>query len=214
VLELTDPFDYVALFGIAAILGGVGGLVFELLQSRYGQTGWIELPGRSRGRYRDWGVWANVLVGAVAAMAALWVFPPQTQTVISQNAANTTTTTEYSIIDLFSLSLIIGSAGSSFLSSLQARVMARLKEQEATMTREVAHSQLETIKDQLAAAAEASKAQVETIRGEPPTAMAAREGDRHSAPQPAADVFSELVAHVQQAQAAVSATNVAVGPIA
>jgi hypothetical protein len=45
-----------------------------------------------RGRYRDWRVWANVLVGAVAAMAALWVFPPQTQTVIVQNAANVTTT--------------------------------------------------------------------------------------------------------------------------
>ena len=82
------------------------------------------------------------------------------------------------------------------------------------MTREVAHSQLETIKDQLAAAAEAGKTKVETIRDEPSTAAATREGDRHTEPQPAADVFSELVARVQQAQAAVSATNVAVGPIA
>jgi len=83
VLELTEPVDYVALFVTAAILGGVGGLVFELLQSRYGHTGWIELPGRSRGRFRDWGVWANVLVGAVAAMAE-WVFPPQRKQSLSR----------------------------------------------------------------------------------------------------------------------------------
>jgi len=116
------------------------------------------------------------------------------------------TTTEYSIIDLVGLSLIIGSAGSFFLSSLQARVLARLKDQEAAMTREVANSQLETIKDQLAAAAGASKIQVETSHGASSAAVPAHEGDKHMEPQLATDVFGELVARVQQAQAAVSAT--------
>jgi hypothetical protein len=211
VLELTEPVDYVALFATAAILGGVGGLVYELLQSRYGQTGWVELPGRSRGRYRDWGVWANVLVGAVAAMAALWAFPPQTQTIIAANAATTTTTTEYNIIDLVGLSLIIGSAGSSFLSSLQARAMARLKEQEATMAREVANSQLETIKDELTAASRAAGS--DGAMQDEPKAGPARAGDGRTGRDPDADVFGELVARVQQAQTAVAATNIAAGPV-
>jgi hypothetical protein len=142
-LELTEALDFVWLFLIAAALGGVGGLVFELLQRRYGQTGLVEMAGRGRGRYRDWGVWANVVIGAVAALAALWVFPPQTETIVV--AGETTTTTKYDIIDLVGLSLIIGSAGSSFLSSLQAKALAQLKSQEAAVTRQVATSQLEAI---------------------------------------------------------------------
>lgn len=184
-LELNDTIDYVWLFLIAGALGGLGGLVFELLQQRYGQPGYVEVYGKGRGRYRDWGVWANIVIGAVAAIAALWAFPPQTETVISEGGA-TTITSRYSIIDLVGLSIIIGSAGSSFLSSLQAKALARLKGQEAALTRQVAEGQIQSISDQV----DDLKEKQTTLTGD-----AAR------------DEFKMLEGQLQAAEAAVAATS-------
>ena len=149
-MELSNGGDYVWLFLLAAVLGGVGGLVFELLQTRRGQTGQVEQPWKPKdARYRDWGVWANMIIGAVAAVAALWVFPPEVRTVVE--GTTTTSTTHYDIVDLVGLSLIIGSAGSSFLSALQARAFALVKDQQANTTRAVAEDQIDGIVRELSA---------------------------------------------------------------
>lgn len=152
-LVLAETVNYVGLFVLAAILGGVGGLVYELLQTRAGGPGLVEWPSKGSGPYRDWGVFANIIVGAVAAVAALWVFPPETSTVISEQSGEATTTIRYSLIDVVGLSLIIGSAGSSFLSSLQARALARVKEQQAAATQEVAAGQIASLEKKIDAGA-------------------------------------------------------------
>jgi hypothetical protein len=160
VVELHGTWDYVGLFALAAVLGAIGGVAYELLLARRGQTGMIERPHPAqKARYYDLGVFANVIVGAIAALAALWVFPPEVKTTIT-DAGKTVSTTEYDIIKVVGLSLIIGSAGSSFLSAMQARALALVKTQEARTTREVANAQL----DQVAASVEADapKAEVTT----------------------------------------------------
>jgi hypothetical protein len=145
-IELSGFWDYLGLFGLAAVLGALGGLAYELMQARRGQTGQIEVPRAvPGGRYRDWGLWANMIIGAIAAVAALWVFPPEIRTSVDA-AARTVTTTEYDVIKVVGLSLIIGSAGSSFLSAMQARALALVKDQEAKQTRKVAEEQIEAVK--------------------------------------------------------------------
>lgn len=144
VFELSEVADYVGLFLLAAGLGGVGGVAYELMLNRGGDTGRIELPRGAGKRFFDLGLAASVIIGAVAAVAALWVFPPTIKTMVDA-AGKTITTTEYDLIKVVGLSLVIGSAGSSFLSALQARALAKVKEQEANVTKTVAKNQIDAI---------------------------------------------------------------------
>jgi hypothetical protein len=154
--ELNGGIDYAVLFAIAAALGAIGGLGYELMQTRgRGQTGLIERPHRSSKRLFDLGAWASVVIGAIAAAAALWVFPPEI-TIIGTGAA-ARTVRQYDLIRVVGLSLIIGSAGSSFLSALQARALAQVKAQEAQTTRQLAAGQLTDIKADIAAGAPQDK---------------------------------------------------------
>ena len=57
-ITLSSPHDYVHLFLWAALFGAVGGLAFELLQVRSGDTGSIELPWTRGARYFDLGCYA------------------------------------------------------------------------------------------------------------------------------------------------------------
>jgi uncharacterized protein (DUF1501 family) len=163
VIELDGTRDYVILLLVASALGAIGGFAYELT---LGGKGRIELPRKThRGRYSDLGVWANVLLGAIAAPAALWVFPPEERTSVNA-AGEAVTTTEWNIIKVVGLSLIIGSAASSFLTAMQARALALVKTQEAEQTRKVANQQLEAVKSavQTNASAEQVVAQVETAK--------------------------------------------------
>lgn len=148
-VELKETIDYLWLFLLAAGLGAIGGLAFELMQTRLGETGLLEIPSR-RGAFRDLGFWASVLIGAIAAVASLWVFPPEVHTTVAQGGKSTTTT-EYDLIKVVGLSLIVGSAGSSFLSALQARALAKVKAQEAEITRRVANEQISLLEEHLEA---------------------------------------------------------------
>jgi hypothetical protein len=149
VLELSETGDWIVMIVIAAVLGAIGGLAFELLQTRYGETGFIQLPRpRGRGRYFDLGVGANVIVGAIAAVAALAIFPPEVERIVVQDST-TTTTLEYKLTQVVSLSLVIGSAGSAFMSAFQARVFALLKEQEAETTRRIAEQELNDLETEM-----------------------------------------------------------------
>jgi hypothetical protein len=156
-IDLNGTSDYILLFALATALGGIGGLVYELLLSRRGQVGMIEVPHTVQGgRFIDLGVWASVIIGAIAAVAALWIFPPDVKTVVDA-AGKSSTTTEYDIVRVVALSLIIGSAGSSFLSALQARALALVKDQEAKQTTAVAQAQLDQVKVAAAGGASGSE---------------------------------------------------------
>jgi hypothetical protein len=138
-LSLVDGGDYIRLFVLTAVLGGVGGLAFDLLQVRGKDTGAIEKPTRLSVRYQDLGVFASIIIGAIAASAALWVFPP------TERILGTTTVKEYGYDQLVPLALIVGSAGSSFLTAFQAKALARAKEQEAAETTRIANAALDEI---------------------------------------------------------------------
>jgi hypothetical protein len=168
VVELKDVQDYVLLFALAALLGGLGGFAYELT---IGGRGRIELPRRmQRGRYHDLGVLANIILGAIVAPAALWIFPPEERTTVI--GGQPTTVTEWNIVKVVGLSLIIGSAASTFLTAMQARALALVKTQEAQQTQAVARKQLDAVgkdveagapREQVAARVESAKAAVKAV---------------------------------------------------
>ena len=162
-IELDGTRDYVILLLTTAVLGALGGLAYELTLGGRGRVEWPHWA--QRGRYLDLGVWASIILGSIAAPSALWIFPPEETTTID-TAGKAVTTTEWNIIKVVGLSLIVGSAASSFLTAMQARALALVKTQEAQQTRNVANQQLEAVKNavQANAPAEQVAAQVETAQ--------------------------------------------------
>jgi hypothetical protein len=147
-VTVDSVLDYLGLFGLAAALGGIGGVAYELMRAHRGETGFTALPRRAtegKRQLENWGVFANIFIGAVAAVAALWIFPPTTTVTAAAAGGAGITKTSYDVVKVVGLSLIIGSAGSSFLSAMQARALALVKQQEATTTRAVASAQIDAI---------------------------------------------------------------------
>ena len=163
-VPLASTADYVTMLLIAGLFGSVGGFAFELLQVRQASaavatatvgaaagtaTGAIQLPHRLVGKERlyDLGFFASLVIGAVAAVAVLYFFPPQVS--ISVNAADGTakTTTEYDVIKLVALALIVGSAGPSFLTQMQSKIQAALSEKRAETTVDVSRQQIQELKE-------------------------------------------------------------------
>jgi hypothetical protein len=127
---------------IAALAGAVGGLVYELLLERAGDSGTIEVPGRRGKRYQDLGFFASLIVGAVAAVAFLFFYDGReivrVEVPVAQDAQGktspqplpsaagraTTSDREYEVVKLIAVSLIVGSAGGSFMSAMRNKVLA------------------------------------------------------------------------------------------
>lgn len=141
-IELSRVSDYVTLITLAAVAGMIGGLVADLLLVREKRSGLIDLPQRVPGGMFDLGTIASLIIGAVAAVAAMYLFPPETVTVEAADGSSTTVM-RYEIVKLLALSLIVGSAGSAFLAAAQARVLAAAKEQQVEDVKNVADAELE-----------------------------------------------------------------------
>ncbi|MEZ4862821.1 MAG: hypothetical protein R3C14_16005 [Caldilineaceae bacterium] len=106
---------------VTLVGGAIGGVVYELLLLQ----GNIELPHRLTAAENfdnphaiaaymfDLGIWARILIGAFAAVAALLVVTPET------------------FYKLFAASIIAGSAGAAIFRSLQDRLLAALAQKEA-----------------------------------------------------------------------------------
>jgi hypothetical protein len=110
-IDVTDDWWLAPL--IAAGAGLIGGIAYELIQSRRGgRTGMIEIPGGQAGHLVDLGFIASMLLGAIAAAAFLVVYTPVESTV------DNVTREEYSGIGLIAVSLIVGASGSSVLGAL------------------------------------------------------------------------------------------------
>jgi hypothetical protein len=127
-IELETVPQHLLMLGIAAVFGGIGGIAAELLELRgeAKDTGALEIPRSLGKRYRDLGWLASVVLGAIAATAALFFLAP-TEEIVRPVAGGTETTTEYELFKLVALSLIVGSAGSRFLAALQDRALATAK---------------------------------------------------------------------------------------
>jgi hypothetical protein len=170
-IPITGTFsEYWQLVYIVTGFGALGGLAYELLQSRFENTGTVELPGRRVGRILDLGWLASIIIGAITALALLYVFPPVIQVTAnptvatgatetndpetgSENeaaASDTETTlpppdTYYDVVKVIALSIIAGSAGPAFLTGLQARVLAVVNAQRAETIKEVSKKQVEAL---------------------------------------------------------------------
>jgi hypothetical protein len=124
---------------VAAIFGAIGGFVYELLQVRRENAGKVELPWKEKGRnYYDLGWIASIVVGAVAAMAVLYVLPPVA-------AGDKNGLFGYDLIKLVGLSLISGSAGTSVLGALHSRALDAIREQDLQKQIVVAEKRMERI---------------------------------------------------------------------
>lgn len=143
--------DIILVIAVAAIAGGIGGFAYQLLQIRGKETGAIERPHKLRGNIIDLGWIASVILGAIVAVAALYVFPPLQEVKITAANGQETTTQNYDVTKLVALSLILGSAGGTFLSALQGRVLSAINEQKAQVAATVGKAQVEQVKNNVAA---------------------------------------------------------------
>ncbi len=114
---------------VAVVFGGLGGLVYELLVLQ----GQIERPhkteaedavqGSSLATWKftyDLGVVSRIIIGALAAVAVLWVLSPP------------------SGFALLAVSVVAGSAGSAIFRSLEDRLLAVVSQKDAAETRKKA----------------------------------------------------------------------------
>jgi len=135
VVELSHPHDYVILFAFAALFGAIGGMAYELVQSRSGSTGSLSLPSLTRWRFLNLGFVSSMFLGAVAAVAISYFFTPEVQVTKVVHRA-TTVVTEWQIVKVIPLSLIVGSGGGAFIEALRSRVLSQLNAQKVVATQE------------------------------------------------------------------------------
>jgi hypothetical protein len=153
VIDLSHTSDYVYMFLITAGLGAIGGLGAELLLKRADNTGTIEIPRRLNASLIDLGFPASLILGAIAAVAATYFFPPVVEQMASGiNGGAVQTTREYNLLKLVPLALIVGSAGPAFLASAQARLMSALNAQKVETTAAAAKTQFKQLADTTRAA--------------------------------------------------------------
>lgn len=136
-----EPWVWWLIYAVAVLAGSLGGLVAELLLR--GAAGQLERTRKLEGFY-DLGFWANVIVGAVAAVAALAFLDPvsiQTEGVSQEG---------YSVRTLVGISLIVGSAGGASIAALQERVLSALKLQEAETLAQTAKDEIEGLRTEFA----------------------------------------------------------------
>jgi hypothetical protein len=129
--ELASISDYFWMLTAAAVAGAIGGIGFELMPTgSRGRMGAIETPHRlPDSPYFDLGIFANLLLGAITAVAVLYFFPPETRTIVQDATGASQIHMSYDLVKLVALSLIVGSAGPSFLSSIQGRLAGALNKQ-------------------------------------------------------------------------------------
>ena len=112
---------------ITLISGAIGGVIYELLilhgniemPHKLTAAESVENPHAVTQYMYDLGIWARVLIGAFAAIAALLVIDPET------------------ILKLIASALIAGSAGTSIFRSLQDRMLAALAQKDVAELRAV-----------------------------------------------------------------------------
>ena len=113
-IATSDVKGIVGLLVLAAVFGAIGGLAAELLVTRRGQNGWLRRSKKEAGALYL-GYWANIILGSVAALAALAAL---------QTEVTTTNGTEqqYNVIKVISFALIVGSIASGALGALQEKL--------------------------------------------------------------------------------------------
>lgn len=147
--ELAEPAFWLTLL-LTLVAGAIGGVVYELLILQ----GNIERPHKLTekevaegfpyamvGYLFDLGIWARVIIGALAAVAALLVLSPPTA------------------FGLLATAVVAGSAGTSVFRSLQDRLTAAMAQRDTAETKNDARALAAKV-DETARAFEALKGKV------------------------------------------------------
>ncbi|WP_159599536.1 DUF4257 domain-containing protein [Agromyces humi] len=132
----TTPGMWAA-YGIAVVLGAIGGLVAELMLR--GQAGQLEKPRPKLKNFWDLGFWANIIIGAAAAAGFLLFLPPET---IGTGAKAHQI---YRIEALVSTSLIVGTVGGAILAAMAERVKAAISGEKARDVKATSIATLESL---------------------------------------------------------------------
>ncbi len=124
-LDVTN--DWWWAIAIAGGSGALGGLVYDMLLTRHGDSGLLELfskqaPGRGSRNYIDVGFLASILVGIVAAVGFLYFLTPEIKTVTDAQGS-TDVTRSYDPFKLIAASLIVGTGGAAFITAMQERLL-------------------------------------------------------------------------------------------
>lgn len=150
--------------GVTLLGGAIGGVVYELLilqgniefPHRLTAAEQMENPHAIAAYMYDLGIWARVIIGAFAAVAALLVVTPE------------------SLFKLLATSIIAGSAGTAIFRSLQDRLLAALAQKQA--------AELQAVTQQLDAKVDETQVAFDTLRSAiravplPPSARAMNTG--------------------------------------
>lgn len=139
---------------IAAVAGLIGGVVYELVLSRLGDSGLLELPSEQNGaagsnrKYLDAGFLASLVVGAVAAVGFLYFMPPEVRSqvvMIAGKADQSTTRRLYDPFKLIAAALVVGTGGVSFVTSMRAKLLNTVNTAKLTLVTQTLNGQAEEI---------------------------------------------------------------------
>lgn len=136
---LEETLDYVWMLAIAAGFGLFGGVLYALLRQARRETSTVTVLGREVGSA---GLLSSALIGAGAALAVTFFLRPDEHNVVDRNGT-LVEVTQWDIITVVAVSIIVGSAGPSFFNAFHERLAGVLNEQSTTTTAEVGKTQAE-----------------------------------------------------------------------
>lgn len=114
---ISDPVTVIIVTALFGAVGGIGGEVLQRQTRREGD------PARTP---IDW--LASLVLGAIAAVAVLYVLPP-TIVVGTAMASAVTTQTQYEAVKLVALAVLAGTLRGTLLTALQSRITAAVAEE-------------------------------------------------------------------------------------
>ena len=205
-ITLESAWDTVLMLLIAFGVGLLGGIGGAMLEQRQAAAAAIKSPGKLRFA-------ATTLLGGIAAVAILYFFSPEHETVIAVAGKEPATATTYSLTELVALSLIIGSAGPAFLATMQTKTTALLEAQKSAAATEATATQaIGNVADQASTLAKASVASaapkieeaLQQASGTTLSTAQVQEVVAKIADEAEASLATDLESHVESAKAQVA----------
>jgi hypothetical protein len=144
-VELNSTGDTVWMLVVTFLVGLLGGVAAAFIEWRKSCA-----QPQAKTCNRSWSAVSCVFLGAIAAVAILYFFPPTT----TETSLSGETVSSYDLVKLVALALIVGSAGAAFLQAMQTRALALASAERTEATKATATEALEGLPKQAEKAAE------------------------------------------------------------